>query len=72
MSRPKRLQPANDNRPREILISGLSGDLLVTAAELEIIEVFMTGLADIVAAGEASAAANENDPRPDEDGEDQS
>lgn len=73
MARSRRLSPANDNRPLEIRVSGLSGDLPVTAAELEIIEVFLTGLADLVTTGEAPAdAANMNDPRPAGDGEDQS
>jgi hypothetical protein len=71
MARAKRFSPCNDNRPREIRVSGLSGDLPMTAAELEIIEVFLTGLADLVTTGEAPAdAANRNDPQPAADGED--
>jgi hypothetical protein len=71
MARSRRLSPANDNRPREIRVSGLSGDLPVTAAELELIEGFLTGLADLVTTGEAPAdAANRNDPQPAADGED--
>jgi hypothetical protein len=66
MARSRRFNLANDNRPREIRISGLSDDLPVTAAELELIEVFLTGVADLVTTGEAPAeAANGNDPRPD-------
>lgn len=72
MSRLKRLWPANDNRPRTIILCGLSAELPVTAAEIELIEVFLGGLAERITAGEAAGAANENAGHPaGDDGGDQ-
>lgn len=70
MARPKRLTPANDNRPREVMICGLSAELPLSVAEIEIIEVFLPGLAERIVTGKAPAAANENVPQAGGEGED--
>lgn len=42
------------------MLCGLSAELPLTTSEIELIEVFLGGLAGRITAGDAAGAANEN------------